>query len=80
VTAQLRLRYSAGLKPANDFALFRKAKISQDEKQRLVFFAIAVLFIVFSLLALTYYPVISSRDQASRIYILSPPPRSQNWR
>ena len=79
MTAQLRLRYSAGLKPANDFGLFRKAKLSQDEKQRLVFFAIAVLFSVFSLLALAYYRPISPRDQAGRIYIVSPPARSQNW-
>jgi hypothetical protein len=73
------MRYSAGLKPANDFGLFRKPKLSQDEKHRLVSFAIAVLFIVFSLLALTYYRAISPRDQSGRIYVLSPPARSQNW-
>jgi hypothetical protein len=77
VTAASGIRH-AGLKPARTLKIFGKPEISEEEILHLVFFLIAVLFIVFSLLSLVHYQALSPHDAMIRGSILPVPTRSQS--
>ena len=77
MTAASVIRYR-GFKPARTLKLFGKPEIAEEEILRQVFFLIAVLFIIFSLLSLVRYQALSPHDATVRSHILQSPARTQS--